>query len=76
MKLNLDAVVSNLAVALLECQALEMEKMVSVLAEVETLHLAAEYQGLFRHFFSCVCMKGEYVQRIVSQHNLVPDLKC
>lgn len=51
MKLNLDTVVSNLAALLLECQALKMENMVSVLAEVETLHLAGEqrqHQG-FRY---------------------------
>lgn len=39
MKLNLDAVVRNLAAVSLECEALTM---VSILAEVESRHLSVE----------------------------------
>ena len=49
MKLNLDSVVSNLAAVWLECSAPKMENMVSILAEVETLHLAGEQQRQFRY---------------------------
>ncbi|KAK1886714.1 RNA binding protein fox-1 like 2 [Dissostichus eleginoides] len=46
---NLDSAVSNLAAVRLECSAQDMENMVSILAEVETLHLAGEQQKRFRY---------------------------
>lgn len=58
----MDSAVSNLAAVRLEWSAQDMENMVSILAEVETLHLAGEQQKRFRYEARMCAVSGMAVQ--------------